>query len=134
MTDVLFVDDDAFILNALKRLMRRETFSFRTAGSGREALDILESEPIAVIISDYMMPGMNGVELLDIAQKRWPHTIRAILSGYSDKEVIDAALATHVISMYLLKPWEDEKLRETVRKLVQQSRVINNGNLRGEGI
>lgn len=131
MTDVLFVDDDAFILNALRRLMRREGFSFMTAGSGREALEILESEAIPVIVSDYMMPEMNGAELLSVIRSRWPETVRVILSGYSDKDVINAALTTKVVHRFLLKPWDDEELKKTIRELVKKYR--NKGNYTSGG-
>lgn len=134
MTDVLFLDDDPFILSSIRRLMRRENFNFKTAESAGEALEILESEAIPVIVSDYMMPGMNGAELLSVVRNRWPETVRVILSGYSDKGVIEAALTTEVVHRFLMKPWNDEELRRTIRELVAECR--NRGNLyaAGEGI
>lgn len=134
MTDVLFVDDDAFILSALRRLMRREGFSFMTANSGREALDILESEAIPVVVSDYMMPEMNGAELLSMVRRRWPETIRIILSGYSDKDVINAALTTKVVHRFLMKPWDDEELKKTILELVTEYRSREDHYTAGEGI
>lgn len=134
MTDVLFVDDDAFILSALRRLMRRENFSFTTAASGEEALKILKTEHIPVVVSDYMMPDMNGAELLSEVRSRWPETVRVILSGYSDKDVIEAALTTKAVHMFLLKPWDDEELRKTIRELVADFRKRYNNCASGEGI
>lgn len=134
MTDVLFVDDDAFILSALRRLMKREGFSFMTANSGREALDILESEAIHVVVSDYMMPEMNGAELLSMVRIRWPETIRVILSGYSDKDVINAALSTKVVHRFLMKPWDDEELKKIILELVTEYRNRENHYTAGEGI
>ena len=79
---VLLVDDDAMVLAGLKRQLRNQ-FSVDTALSGEEALKrVQESGPYAVIVSDYMMPGMNGIEFLSYVKKSDPDTVR--MSGDTD--------------------------------------------------
>ncbi len=81
---VLLVDDDAMVLAGLKRQLRNQ-FSIDTALSGEEALkQVLENGPYAVIVSDFMMPGMNGVEFLSRVKKSNPDTVRMMLTGTAD--------------------------------------------------
>jgi CheY-like chemotaxis protein len=81
---VLLVDDEAMVLAGLKRQLRNK-FSIDTALSGEEALkQVQQKGPYAVIVSDYMMPGMNGVEFLAHVKKTNPDTVRMMLTGTAD--------------------------------------------------
>ena len=84
---VLFVDDEKRILTALRSIFRRE-YDVYIANSGREALAVLESKPVDVIVSDQRMPNMLGHELLAEVHKRYPKTMRLLLTGFMDKEAI----------------------------------------------
>ena len=78
---VLLVDDDPSVLRALRRGLADE-FDVHTAESGREALKLIEvSEPFSVVLSDYLMPGMNGAEFLDQVLACSPHSARIMLTG-----------------------------------------------------
>ncbi len=81
---VLCVDDEPNILSALRRMLSLEGFQVLTADSGSAALDLLNKEPVDVIISDMQMPNMNGAELLETVSKKWPKTMRLMLTGASD--------------------------------------------------
>jgi response regulator RpfG family c-di-GMP phosphodiesterase len=112
---ILVVDDEEEILHSLRGLLRME-FKVYTANSGREAIEILEQEPIHIILSDQRMPEMAGVELLAQARGERPGAIRVMFTGYTDvKAVIDAINQGHIFR-YLAKPWHPEELLTVLRE------------------
>ncbi|MFQ5514261.1 MAG: HD domain-containing phosphohydrolase [Myxococcota bacterium] len=111
---VLFLDDEANILKALARLFRSEPVSVHTAGSAEEALELLDREPIQVVLTDQNMPGVRGVEFLEQVRKRWPDVIRMMLTGYTEMNVAVQAINQVEIYRLITKPWNDEELRATV--------------------
>jgi len=113
---LLLVDDEPYILNSLKRLLRRENYRVLTANSGPEALEILALNPVRVVISDQRMPEMSGIELLSKVKSLYPDTVRIILSGYSELATVTDAINRGAVWKYLTKPWDDETLKEEVRK------------------
>ncbi|WP_137937401.1 response regulator [Chitinivorax sp. B] len=112
---LLLVDDEPNILAALSRLFRREGYRILTANGGQEGLDILQREPVSVIISDQRMPGMTGSEFLSQAKQVKPDTVRIILSGYTELNSVTDAINRGAVFRFLTKPWEDELLRTQVR-------------------
>ena len=111
---VLLVDDDAMVLAGLKRQLRNQ-FSIDTALSGEEALERLrENGPYAVIVSDYMMPGMNGVEFLSRAKKSNPETIRMMLTGTADMPTAIKAVNEGNIFQFHPKPCPAETLSKAI--------------------
>jgi response regulator RpfG family c-di-GMP phosphodiesterase len=113
---VLCVDDEPNILSALKRTLRGAGLRVLTAGSGREALEILGNEPVDIVVSDMRMPGMDGAELLEQVHRRWPASIRLLLTGHADTSAAVAAINRGGIFRYLTKPWDDSELRATLRQ------------------
>ena len=111
MKGILFVDDEPLILEALERSlspMNRE-WHMRFACCGAEALEQLEEEPADVVISDMRMPQMSGAELLNEVKRRHPRTVRLILSGFADMEMILQCIeGTH---QFLAKPCSSETLK-----------------------
>lgn len=129
---ILCVDDETSVLNSLERLFLDETYTILRAVSGEEALTVLEREnPVQVIISDYRMPGMDGVELLRQVYERWPDTVRIILSGYADAASIVSAINEGRVYKFIPKPWNDDELRVAIAKavelyfLVKENRDLN---------
>lgn len=112
---VLFVDDEPNILSSLRRLCRREPFRVAVAGSGPEALALLAQTPAQVILSDYRMPGMTGVEFLARAKEIVPDSIRIILSGFADTQAVVEAINKGEVYRYLAKPWDDRELLATIQ-------------------
>jgi diguanylate cyclase (GGDEF)-like protein/PAS domain S-box-containing protein len=112
---LLLVDDEANILQALTRVLRREGYRILTANGGDEALDVLGRNDVQVIISDQRMPGVSGTELLSKVKEMYPHTVRMVLSGYTDLAAITDAINEGAIYKFLTKPWNDEELRQQVR-------------------
>ncbi|MDA0761072.1 MAG: response regulator, partial [Proteobacteria bacterium] len=114
---LLIVDDEARILSALQRLLRREPYQLRVAGSGAEALTVLETETIDVVLSDYRMPGMDGLALMREIQARHIGVERVLMSGNADlRLVIDAVNEGH-ISQFVEKPWGDGALKILLSRL-----------------
>jgi two-component system NtrC family sensor kinase len=112
---ILFVDDEKNVLKSLQRSFLDEEYEILTADSGREGLDtLLEVFPIQVVISDYRMPGMNGVEFLMEVFDRWPETVRMVLSGYADTASIVSAINDGHIYKFIPKPWNEDELKVTV--------------------
>ena len=107
---VLCVDDEPNILAALKRTLRGAGFGALTAGSGAEALEILEKLPVDIVLSDMRMPGIDGAQLLEQVHTRWPHVVRILLTGHADQGSTVSAINRGRIFRYLSKPWDERDL------------------------
>lgn len=116
---ILCVDDEPNVLNAIQRLFLDEEYLLLTALSGEEGLKLLDQEEaVPVVISDYRMPGMNGVDFLKEVHLRRPETIRLVLSGYADIAAIVSAINEGKIYKFIPKPWNDDELRLAVSQAV----------------
>jgi HD-like signal output (HDOD) protein len=123
---ILFVDDETQILRSITRLFMDTEYEVLTAESGAEALDLLEAEQVDVIVSDMKMPKMTGYELLSQVKKRFPNIVRIILSGFSDERIVFDALQKNIAKLYILKPWENTVLINTIEKVFQIENVLRN--------
>ncbi len=110
--NILYVDDEGHNLISFKAAFRRD-YNIFTANSAPEGLKILGEEPIHIIITDQKMPGTTGVEFLEQVVERYPHTIRMILTGFSDIEAIIQAINSGGIYRYITKPWDENELKMT---------------------
>ena len=110
---VLFVDDEKRILTALRSIFRRE-YDVHLASGGKEALAILAQKKIDVIVSDQRMPNMLGNELLAEVHKRYPDTMRLLLTGFMDKEAIIKTINEGEIYRFINKPWNNEDIHKTI--------------------
>ncbi|MBI5848955.1 MAG: response regulator [Nitrospirae bacterium] len=117
---ILCVDDEPNVLNALKRLFLDNDYLIFTALSAPEGISILEREHVQLVISDYRMPSMNGVEFLREVYKRWPDTVRIVLSGYADASSIVAAINEGHIYKFIPKPWNDDELKITISNSIER--------------
>ena len=121
---ILTVDDDPSVSRAVARDLRRQygdEHRVLRASSGADGLDALRElklrgEPVAVLLADYRMPEMNGIEFLESAMDLFPRARRALLTAYADTEAAIAAINVVDVDHYLLKPWEppEEKLYPVV--------------------
>lgn len=116
MKRILFVDDDIHIRKALGRMLRnrRHEWELRFASNSAEALELLEQDPMDVLVSDVRMPGSSGVELLACVRERYPHVVRIILSGQADEA--HALAAVEHAHQYLAKPCDATVLRATIER------------------
>ena len=116
--NILTVDDEISNLDVLERTFRNE-YNVFSATSGSDAMVMMEQNEIALILADHRMPGMTGIEFLERTLERYPDTIRIVLTGYTDKNLLmDAINRGHVYS-YINKPWDTRELLNIVREGVQ---------------
>jgi DNA-binding NtrC family response regulator len=113
---ILLVDDEPRILTALRRSMQWDGHQIFTATNAHDALSLMSVDPVDLVISDNMMPGITGIELFSQLVKLWPDTVRVMLTGVSDHEIALRALEQGSIFRFLTKPWDDCDLRITVRQ------------------
>ena len=121
---ILCVDDEQNILNALKRLLRKEHFKLLTTTSGREGLELLTQNDVQIVISDQRMPEMSGTEFLKEVKALYPDIIRIILTGYTDVDTISNSINEGHIYKFFLKPWNDQHLTLEIRQAIEQYELI----------
>jgi len=122
---VVFVDDEHNILNGIRRSLRgmREHWDMEFFTSGREALAGLSKAPAHVVVSDMRMPEMDGAEFLSHVKKRWPQTVRIILSGFSSEETVLRTIGNS--HRYLAKPCENEVLIDTIKHALGMRKILS---------
>ena len=120
---ILIVDDEAANLRMLERLFRNQ-YQVVSAASGTEALELLRTHEVALIISDQRMPVMTGIEFLKRAAEMRPHVVRIILTGYTDVNALVEAINSGVVYKYVTKPWVNEDLLQTVTRALQHYETI----------
>ncbi len=125
MPRILIVDDEVHVVGALRRLLRREGFSIEVALNGEEAIQKLASFEADVVISDFRMRGMNGLELLGQVLRMAPKTVRVLISGHAD--LSSSGAGAGVISHFISKPWDDERLVADVRALLGGQGPVTSG-------
>lgn len=116
---ILIVDDEKKVLEQLERELKLKGFRVASALSGEEGIEILKKSPAKLVISDQVMPKMNGTEFLTKVKEKYPDVITMILSAYSEKEYIMDALNKAGAYQYLLKPWNTEELIQRITQALQ---------------
>jgi signal transduction histidine kinase len=114
---ILYVDDEPTNLQALEYLLE-DKFTLITAASGELALKILAEQPVAVLIADMRMPGMNGAELCARARELKPDVVRMIMTAYVDVHAAVDSINRGQISRYISKPYKKQELLEILRNAV----------------
>ena len=112
---ILCVDDEPGIARSIRRTLKAEPVNVLIAGSGPEGLEILRKQSVALILTDYRMPGMNGIEFLEQAALLCPDAFRMILTGYAEAHVLVEAVNRGQIYKILYKPFQEEDIKLTVR-------------------
>lgn len=127
---VLFVDDEPNILSGIRRMLRGQAqdWELHFAGSGAEALELLESTPVDVVVTDMRMPGMDGAQLLATVRSLYPSTARLILSGQADRESIIAAVGP--TQQFLAKPSDPEILVGAIARVLGVRDLVSDERLR----
>jgi DNA-binding NtrC family response regulator len=114
MHRILFVDDDEDIRLGLELSLRKLHYQLEFAASPHEALRILATRPADVVISDHLMPGMTGLEFLNIVHDRFPDTVRIMLTGHADIQTAIKAINQGEIYRFLTKPCDPVELQVTL--------------------
>lgn len=111
---ILFVDDEEKILNALRRGLMEEPYQMRFVDSGEQALEILSSEPVHVIVSDMCMPGFSGLDFLKRVHQDHPDVVRIVLSGMAQSPLLREHSKECQIYRFINKPFRSIKELKTI--------------------
>ncbi len=126
---ILFVDDEPNVLSGLQRMLRsmRSEWDMRFCESGAQALEEMARQPFDVVVSDMRMPGMNGAEFLRETMHRYPSTVRIVLSGHAERDLVNQCVG--IAQQYISKPCDPEQLKS----LIHNATLIG-GNMVAEGV
>jgi len=113
--NILYVDDEVHNLNAFKASFRR-IFNIFTAESAKEAMEILKTQEMHIIVSDQRMPITSGVEFLQSIIPLYPEPIRILLTGYADISAVIDAINKGQVYLYITKPWQEDELRQNLER------------------
>lgn len=113
---LLLIDDEAPILRALQRLFRRSGYTLLTAESAEAGLALCKEHAPQVILSDFMLPGMNGSELLQKTAELVPAPVGILLSGHAELNLVLEALNSGQVFKFITKPWHDAELQRQVER------------------
>ncbi|HZH04093.1 MAG TPA: response regulator, partial [Myxococcaceae bacterium] len=122
---LLVVDDEENILQSLRRVLRRPEWEIETAPDGRVGLERLASFQPEVVISDFRMPEMNGVEFLTQVKGHAPEAQRIMLTGHADQQAIEEAVNRSEIFRFISKPWNDQQLILSVKSAFEQFHLVS---------
>lgn len=113
---VLLVDDEEMVVTSIKSFLMLETdYEVVSFTSPREALEYVKTNKVDLVISDYLMPDMDGIEFLAEVKDIQPEATRVLLTGYADKENAIKAINDVGLYQYIEKPWENEDLKLIIR-------------------
>lgn len=122
---VVIVDDEEMVLTSISSFLMLETeYDVQTFLSAKEALAFIQSNEVDLVISDYLMPEMDGIQFLAEVKKVRPETTRIILTGYADKENAIKAINDVGLFQYIEKPWENEDLRIIIRNGLEKKLLM----------
>jgi len=124
---ILLVDDEEMILTSIKAFFAIETdYTFFTYTSPKKALADLEKKikSIDLVISDYLMPEMNGITFLSGVKQLFPLVPRILLTGYADKDSAIQAINTVGLYQYIEKPWNNDELRLIIGNALEKTMLL----------
>lgn len=113
---IAIVDDEEMVLTSLRSFLLLETdYEVETFSSPQTAISALREKPVDLVISDYLMPGMNGIDFLLQVKALHPFATRILLTGYADKENAIKAINEVGLYQYVEKPWSNDDLKITIQ-------------------
>jgi len=122
---VIIVDDEEMVLKSLGAFLSLETeYNVQTFVSAHDALKFIESNGANVVISDYLMPEMDGMRFLKQVKELKPEIPRIILTGYADKENAIKGINEVGLYQYLEKPWDNSDLLILLRNALERQRLV----------
>lgn len=122
---VLIVDDEDMVITSIRAFLQLET-EYRVTGitDPQEAVKFLEVNPVDVVVSDYLMPRMNGLQVLGKAKELQPEAARVLLTGHADKQSAIQAINDVGLFQYLEKPWDNSQLLLVVQAAIERTRLL----------
>lgn len=129
MPNLLIVDDEKQILNSLQRELRETPWSVTACNDPAKAMELLETKEFDVVLSDYRMPRITGVQVLACARRHQPTSARIILSGYTDATAMLQAVNEAELFRYLVKPWTPEELTNALSAALKRRKELKVGRM-----
>ena len=122
---VVIVDDEDMVITSIRAFLQLETdFDIRGFTDSQEAADYAVQHEVDVIVSDYLMPKLNGIQLLAKVKDAQPETSRVLLTGHADKQSAIQAINEVALFQYLEKPWDNSQLLLVVQSGAERSRLL----------
>lgn len=121
MDKVVFIDDEIKVLNAVKRLLRKLPYDFEFFSDPEIALEKIKNMSVDVVIVDYRMPGMDGLELLRKLSEAKIDCVKIVMSGEADIKIIAQAINESGIYKFINKPWDPKELIDAIYESVDQN-------------
>ncbi len=115
---ILVVDDEEPILRLVRTLLNLKPYRVRCASNANEALALMEEEPVDVLLTDHMMPGGTGLDLIDRANSLYPETVKILLTGVGDRDLYREAINRGAVFSLIEKPFHNQHLLDTVEKAI----------------
>ena len=122
---VLIVDDEEMVITSVRAVLMLET-DYRVEGftDPTRAVEYLKNGPVDMVVSDYLMPKLNGLQLLKAAKELQPEATRVLLTGHADKQSAIEAINQVALYHYVEKPWENAALLLVVRNGVERAQLL----------
>ncbi len=123
--EVVLVDDEDMVITSVRAFLTLET-DYNVSGftSPADAVQHLETHPADVVVSDYLMPGMNGIQLLTKSKELQPEAARILLTGHADKQSAIQAINDVGLYHYLEKPWDNSQLLLIIRSAIERTMLV----------
>jgi len=122
---VLLVDDEEMVITSIRAFLQLETdYHVNGFTLPEEAQQFLETNPVDVVLSDYLMPKMTGLQLLAAAKQLQPEAARVLLTGHADKHSAIQAINEVGLFQYVEKPWENSQLLLVVRAGIERTNLL----------
>ena len=123
---IVIVDDEDMVLTSLSAYLSLETdYEVQTFTSAKKAIDFIRGKKIDLVISDYLMPEMDGISFLGRVRELQPEAPRIILTGYADKENAIKGINEVGLYQYIEKPWDNDDLRLIIRNALEKRQLVN---------
>ena len=124
---VLIVDDEDMVITSIRAFLRLETeYNVHGFTVPEEAARHLETNPVDVVVTDYLMPKMNGIQLLSKAKEFQPEAARVLLTGHADKQSAIQAINEIGLFQYLEKPWDNSQLLLVINSAIERTTLLRN--------
>ncbi len=121
---VLLVDDNPYLLKGLRRAFYKEPFDVITAGDAKSALALLARHKVDLVVSDQEMPGMRGVEFLEQVSRKYPDTVRFMLTGAASLDVAMDAINKGSVSRFFIKPSHEYEMAMSIKEALKHRELI----------
>jgi putative nucleotidyltransferase with HDIG domain len=131
---ILFVDDEESVLNSLKRIFADGEYRTCTALDAVHALELIRNEKVAVLVADNMMPGMRGMELLELTSSVSPTTVKIMMTAFADLPTMVDAINRGEVFRFIVKPWDNDELVSIVREGMERHRLLESLRRQDEAV